>query len=321
MPKISPLSPTVSHLTTPFLPVTCVADLLAIARGHGLDLTSEQDQFDDTGLDFRVVHARDQAGQDWILRSPRRPEVALASEAEARVLKLLQPALPVAVPDWRVHTRALIAYPKVPGTPAVTVGANGPTWNVIDPQAPAETFLETFARTLAALQAVGPEQAAYAGIRARSIAEVRAELARDMNETRAVLAPPDAVWTRWQRWVQNDAHWPAHVALAHGDLHPGHMLLDAAGRLVGVLDWSEAAVTDPALDLAMFFGCFGEAAFRSFVPRFERAGGRTWPGLFSHAAERWAAFPVHGAAWALRTGHTTALDHARALLASVASEP
>ena len=46
--------------------------------------------------------------------------------------------------------------------------------------------------------------------------------------------------------------------LAHADLGAEH-LLERDGALVGVLDWSDAAVTDPALDLARPYRDFGPA--------------------------------------------------------------
>ncbi|MCY1061999.1 hypothetical protein [Nannocystis sp. SCPEA4] len=49
-------------------------------------------------------------------------------------------------------------------------------------------------------------------------------------------------------------------------------------------------------------------------------GGRTWPGLVEHAGERWAAFAVAGAEWALRAGQTDMLVHARAQLAAIDAE-
>jgi hypothetical protein len=52
-------------------------------------------------------------------------------------------------------------------------------------------------------------------------AAAREELALDTDhvrraadETRAALAPSEAVWTRWQRWLDDDATWPTHLALA-----------------------------------------------------------------------------------------------------------
>lgn len=41
-----------------------------------------------------------------------------------------------------------------------------------------------------------------------------------------------------------------HSALVHGDLTGGNLLCDPEGRLTGVIDWSDAPVTDPAFDFA-----------------------------------------------------------------------
>jgi len=304
----------------PARPVETVADLLEAARIRGLSLTTEAAEFDRTGLDFLVVHARDEQGTPWIVRTPRRPEVFASSRVEARVLRLVRPRLPVAIPDWRVHAREVIAYPRLDGTPAVTIDPGaGFSWNIIDPSALSEVFLESFARALAALQAVAPEEAASAGVPTKIVAEAREELGRAMHEARGALEPPEAVWARWHRWLEDDALWPPHLALVHGDLHPGHMLLAADGRLTGILDWTEAQVTDPSVDLAMFCGCFGRGALEALLPRFEAAGGETWPRLADHAAERWAAFPALAAAWALRTGNAAILEHARGQLAALPS--
>ncbi len=297
------------------LPAT-PANLLARAAAHGLALTTDA-EFDNTGLDFLVVHAHDAAGAPWIVRAPRRADVVAATRVEARVLRLVAPHLPVAVPDWRVHADDVIAYPRIIGTPAVTVGAGGPEWHIIEPTALAPAFLDTFARALAALQTITPDGA---DIPTTSIRAARDELAATRLATRDALQPSPAVWSRWQRWLADDSYWPDHLALVHGDLHPGHMLLDDDARLIGVLDWTEGRVADPAIDLAMFHGCFGRQALADLLPRFTAAGGRTWPRLLDHAAERWAAFPALAAGWALRTHNDAILEYARAQLGPIEAE-
>ncbi|MDC0674979.1 macrolide 2'-phosphotransferase [Nannocystis radixulma] len=301
-------------------PPTSAAGLLARARRHGCELTAASDELETTGLDFVVAHATDAAGAPWIVRAPRRAEVLAGARVEARVLALVSGRLPVAVPEWRVYAPEVIAYPRIAGVPAVTVTAAGPTWNIVDPADPSPVFLVSMARTLVALQAIAPEAAREVGVPVSTSAAMRARLAEAMAATREVLQPSVRVWARWQRWLHSDALWPAHTALAHGDLHPGHMLLAADARLIGVLDWTEARVDDPALDLAMFHGCFGRAALARLVERFAAHGGRTWPGLVEHAGERWAAFAVAGAEWALRAGQTDMLVHARAQLAAIDAE-
>ena len=60
-----------------------------------------------------------------------------------------------------------------------------------------------------------------------------------------------------------------------------------------------------------------EKELEASIERFAAAGGRVWPGLVSHAIERWAAGPVNGAAWALRVGNAEVLALLRAQLAAV----
>lgn len=301
-------------------PPTTVAELLARARRHGLELEAESEALETTGLDFVVALARDAEGTAWVVRAPRRADVVAAAEIEARALRLVLPRVPVAVPDWRVHAPELIAYPRIAGVPAISVTGEGPVWHIIDPAAPAASFIDSLARFLAALQSIASEEAEKSGVRTTTIAATRRALGAAMEATREVLQPSPRVWARWQRWLGRDALWPDHVALVHGDLHPGHLLLTDDARLCGVLDWTEARFDDPSLDLAMLYGCFGRETLVRLVDRFAAAGGRTWPGLVEHAGERWAAFAVLAAEWALRTGQTDVLAHARGHLATIDAE-
>ncbi len=301
------------------------ADLLEKCRAAGLPLTTDQETFDQTGLDFRVVHARDDEGRPWIVRTPRRPDVTQAALVEARVLAFVGPRLPVPVPRWRIHTPEVIAYARLPGVPAIDIapaGGGPPRWN-LDPAALPARFLDTAAATYAALQRLSVDEAAAAGVPSQSIDEARAEQRRFMEDTRDVLAPSEKLWAAWQRWLDDDRLWPARSAVVHGDLHPGHMLLgadDDAGdgqALVGVLDWTEAKVTEPSVDFAMFYGCFGADALRELVHRCEQRGASFPAGFLAHAQARWRASPAAGAAWAQRTGQLGVLDHTRAMLATI----
>src|SRR3954452_18379336 len=118
--------------------------ITAIARRHGLVLVGEI-ELNDIGLDFRAAFATDESGMEWVLRLPRRPDVLPRAENEARVLRLLKGRLPAEVPDWRIFTPELIAYPRLAGTTALTIdpATKEPTWH-IDKEAPA--FAASFAR-------------------------------------------------------------------------------------------------------------------------------------------------------------------------------
>lgn len=296
------------------------AALLASARCQGLELTTDAAACDESGLDFVVVHARDAAGAPWIVRRPRRPSVLEAARQEARTLALVRERLPVSVPDWRVFSDEVIAYPRLPGIPALVFDpATGPHWN-IDPAAPGEPLLTSLAEALAALQAIPIEAAREAGVRVSSLADERAWLRACMQKTREVLAPSQPLWQRWHEWLDADGVWPSGVVPVHGDLHPGHWLLDDAGRLSGILDWTAAQVGDPGSDFGLILGAIGRAGLEGLLEPFRRAGGKTWPALVEHARERWAAFPAIAADFALQTGDAGVLEHARRLLAAAENE-
>ena len=144
-----------------------------------------------------------------------------------------------------------------------------------------------------------------------AISEERADCARIVQRSRELLDPPVALLTRWQRWIEDDAMWPAHTALSHGDLHPGHLLLDESGAICGILDWTEARVGDPGIDLAMMFRCFGRDALDVIVDSFVANGATTWPRVIDHAIERAAVFPAAAADWAARTNNDAILAYAK----------
>lgn len=300
-------------------PLETGEDVLAAAKAYGLSLHADSLALDESGLDFRVLHAKDDGGRRWILRAPRRPEASAAAQREARVLSLVRGALPVAVPEHRLLARDLVAYPRLPGEPGWILGEGGaPSW-AFDPAAPPEAFLASYARLIAALWAIDAERARFSGVPVRTVDEARSEMARAMDATRGELRPPEAVWARWQRWIEGPT-WPARTAMVHGDLHPGHLLLDGDRAVIGVLDWTEACVSDPSIDLSLLYGCFGRAALDDVIARLEASGCACEPRLADHSVERWAASPVLAARWALDTGNAAAMEHARAHLDAIAHE-
>ncbi|WP_236543731.1 phosphotransferase [Spiractinospora alimapuensis] len=124
-----------------------IDDVLALAATHGLHLSVESATPNEAGLDYRVVMAVDTDGRRWVLRVPRRPDVSEGMAAEVRVLDLVGPALTtdgVAVPDWRIRTPELIAYPAPPETcpPSTEPPARrfrGPPWTATPRQAAPST--------------------------------------------------------------------------------------------------------------------------------------------------------------------------------------
>ncbi|EIG5349788.1 phosphotransferase, partial [Escherichia coli] len=77
---------------------------------------------------------------------------------------------------------------------------------------------------------------------------------------------------RWQRWLDDDSSWPDFSVVVHGDLYVGHVLIDNTERVSGMIDWSEARVDDPAIDMAAHLMVFGEEGLAKLLLTYEAAG-------------------------------------------------
>jgi macrolide phosphotransferase len=137
-----------------------------------------------------------------------------------------------------------------------------------------------------------------------------------MEKTKGLLDIPNLIWQRWQNWLNEDTYWSEHSVLVHGDLHPGHILVNPSDRVTGFIDWTEAEVTDPATDFTSYYAIFGASALSALLQRYQNAGGRLWHRMEEHIAELCCAYPVKIAMFVLQSGEETYLELARMLLAS-----
>lgn len=152
---------------------------------------------------------------------------------EARLLALVAARVTVPVPQVRFvdEDAGVIAYPLLPGRPLL--GRAAP-----------HGLGRTLGRFLRELHGVDP--AAVDGLVPVEEAEP-AEWLEDLDGPARLL-----------RIVRGSVPAPARGrrVLAHADLGAEH-ILERDGAVTGVIDWSDAAVTDPALDFARLYRDFG----------------------------------------------------------------
>ena len=287
-------------------------DIVALARRHGLALREATVRVEEAGLDYRVAFAELASGEPWVLRIPRREDVRESIDAEAAILELVRPALSVAVPDWRVHTRELIAYPRLPGEPGLTIGEDGaPTFH-LDVSSP--TYARAFGALVAELHRVDVERARAAGVEIETPEDVRTRWRRDLETVRARFSIAAPLLARWTAWLDDDRAWPSHSLFTHGELYPAHILIDADDPITGVLDWTTAKVSDPARDFVFQHAMASPESFALTVDAYVDAGGRVWPGLVDHCAGLWSASPIAYGLFAMKTGDPEHLAAAAAQL-------
>ena len=177
---------------------------------------------------------------EWIVRFPRRPEVEQRVEREITLLPELAETLPVAVPHFELVARngiVCVGYRKLPGAPASSdLG---------------ERTGEDLGRFLSALHRFPVERARALGLPYFDPPEWRERFGSLCEDFRRRVFPLLRSGER-QRAETIFAPVPELdfvPVLLHADLGPEHVLC-RDGRVVGVIDWSDARVGDAALDLA-----------------------------------------------------------------------
>jgi aminoglycoside phosphotransferase (APT) family kinase protein len=183
----------------------------------------------------------------WVVRIPRRAQVAAEVRAEIALLAELGPTLPVAVPSAEAVGPAQegwFAYRLIEGTP-------------IQPGAPAAEV----AAFLSALHRFPVERAADLGVRRPEWeAAVSGRLGEFSSRVVPMLEPHERALARrrFAEFLSDPANFSFRPALIHADLGPEHLLCDPDGRLVGVIDWTDAHIGDPALDFAWLLTGLGD---------------------------------------------------------------
>lgn len=286
--------------------------VIELAEKHGLELEENTFTINESGLDFQVVFAQDLKGKEWVLRIPRRADVFPRTKAEKKVLDLVNRHVDFEAPDWEIYTEELIAYKKLRGVPAGTIDPEAQAYVFeIDEKNLPDEFYETLGKTLAKLHQISKELALEAGVVVETPEEVKEKMKDRMEKVKEKFGVGEALWGRWQLWLNDEEIWPNETGLIHGDLHPGHILIEKSGNVTGLIDWTEAKVADPANDFVGHYKVFGEESLEILIRAYKEAGGYYWPKMKEHIIELNAATPVEITEFALISGMDEYMEMAR----------
>ncbi|WP_433306722.1 phosphotransferase family protein [Actinoplanes sp. CA-030573] len=201
------------------------------------------------GLEHRAF----EINGELVVRVSRSPDPAGLAR-EARLLAFVAPVVPVPVPApvFVDLERGCLAYPRLPGTPLLDLPS----------PRPAASIAPVLGEMLAALHAVP-------AARVRDLAEVDDQPPEEwLSEAASHYATvagriPPATRPRVASFLA--APPPPRgetLVFSHNDLGIEHVLADPASWAVtGVIDWSDAALVDPACDFGLILRDLGPAAF------------------------------------------------------------
>ena len=198
-----------------------------------------------------------------VFRFPKRGDVAeqLLREVDLLPHVARRVALPIPVYSHvgrpsRLFPRPFGAYPLLAGTPASHLDAATLPWHEI---------ACALAGTLSGLHAWEQADALARDIPSTEVADLIDEVRTDALDDFDLVAreAPDAPLEQWRAYLSRAPSAlveRAEPVVVHGDLAAEHVLFDPATRTVtGIIDWSEIALADPALDFAAAFHWGGQA--------------------------------------------------------------
>jgi aminoglycoside phosphotransferase (APT) family kinase protein len=258
-------------------------------------------------------HLAYEVNGELIARWAKEPEPAARAaqvDREARLLAAVAAVSPLPVPElsFAVPEQGWLAYRKLPGRPLLDQPRG--RWS-----AHASSIAAALGELLTALHA-GPTErlAALAGVDdqppagwRREAAETYLAVAGEVPAARRPLveafleAPPPA-----EGWAP---------VFSHNDLGIEHVLVDPdTWTVTGVIDWSDAAVVDPAVDFGRLYRDLGPAAAHAAMGSY-----RTGTDELASLAERAVFYARCGVledlAYGLQTGRARYVDKSLAAMA------
>jgi len=254
-------------------PETDFAELLLVDRGFGSIVV---------GVPPQVV-----------IRVPRTQTVAAAHSRERRLVPRIADELRVAIPRAVWHAAPSTALPW---------GASAYRWiegsQPVVPVSGAAALVADLADFLAALHRIPLSRVSDVGVPGPSdLARTRAEdAAVTAPVLRARLSPREfaTLQTRLGDILSDPILEDFVPALRHGDLWFGNVLIDAGSTgLEAVLDWEQAAIGDPAEDLATQ-RYLGPAAVAAFTEQYAELVGGLDAGMLRRADHHFALREING---------------------------
>jgi aminoglycoside phosphotransferase (APT) family kinase protein len=263
------------------------------------DLAERQFTVAASGLDNLVL---DVAGE-WIVRFPRRANIQQHFAGEVALLAGLADKLSVPVPRPELsqsNPARAVRYRKLPGT-GLDEHLDGPHRLAL---------ANSLGRFLGELHDFPVPLAREFGVRAYDpsswLEQFRIFYANARLHAFPLLNPRERMRATdlIESYVTDDAKLSFTPSLMHGDLAPEHVLCDTGGLITGVIDWTDARIGDPAVDLAwLVHGTDDE--FAAAVLASYPANG---PAMIERARFYYQVVPWHVLLFGLEEGRTELID-------------
>jgi aminoglycoside phosphotransferase (APT) family kinase protein len=249
---------------------------------------------------------------ELIVRFSKEPDPASRAahvNNEARLLTAVAgiSPLPVPEPSFTAAEQGCLAYVKLPGLPLIDLPL---------PQRSAHgmSIAATLGELLTALHGVPVDEMAEL---VDTDDQPKTLWLREAAQTYATVAERVPMVHRPVVEAFLDAPPPADgyaLAFSHNDLGIEHVLIDPfAGTVTGVIDWSDAAIIDPAYDFGLLYRDLGPGAIRLALRNY-RTDVHDVEAIGARAAFYARCSVLEDMAYGIEAGHDKYLDKSLAAL-------
>lgn len=220
-----------------------------------------------TDADFEVVVVKDATGKRWIVRAPKRAAAGAALEAEKGLLSALARAKeaglvtfdvphPVGAAELGGDEGRAVVYTEVRGAHLMLAGVQ-----------PGPGIAASLGRALAQIHELPIAVVEDQGLASYTAEEYRERRLAELDAGIQTGKVPPRLADRWEHQLENVSWWRFDPTVVHGDMGE-HQLYVADGEVVGIVDWMDARVADPADDLAWLVASAGEDVLDSVVEAY-----------------------------------------------------
>lgn len=215
---------------------------LACAAVKGLEPVSTR-RLDAGADDVDAALIHDNLKRQWIVRAPRSSAAGVRMEQESELVLQLMSWLP-------------FALPQIEGTATIPDGGRAVVHRQLqgEPLRPSAllhrpALAGAFGRAIAAVHDLPVRLVEEAGLPVYGAEEYRFRRLAEVDRAAGTGHVPPRLLSRWEHAVEEVGCWRFVPTVVHGDL-VGENVLVSGDDVVGVLEWSETRVGDPADDLA-----------------------------------------------------------------------
>lgn len=264
-----------------------------ILRQRGLTLSQKSISSPRAGQECGVYRALDNEGLPYILRRPRSRGIAFLLKRELEFLQKSNLGKSFSLPH-PIELGASTLHRELPGSPAITVTPDGkPHWNI---EGDSPLFLDSLAVALAEIH--GSKHSADTHQPLPYLSPKNTTPLEQFLDMLACVAAKNlfspAQLGIWKKWADSTS-WPENAVPTHGDLHAGNIIINEEGTVTGLIDWTQANVSDPSYDFIFHYLGFGKDGLQLLLDSYEKQGGKVFPGMLEHIMGLWETYPMRHA--------------------------